>query len=258
MHHQLPLEQQVLDLIQIAILLALCTKLWWSGLYKTYVFFFSYLLLEFGQAFIPLLVPLDGTRYADIFVISQTLIVCSYAFVILELYSVILRNLQGIASVARRYIKITLGFAILVSLIPLALEKTPNTLTGYLFFFERPILSSLIVFVLLISAFLVYYPVPLGRNVVVYLTGYAVYFLTIATMAFINNLGYFWNRQKGNVDMGVSVICLLFWLFALSRQGEQRRVVVGHHWNPGDEQRLLAQLEAVNASLLRSGRNRSA
>jgi hypothetical protein len=236
----------------------LCAKLWWSGLYKTYVFFFSYLVLELGQAFIPLLVPLNGTLYADIFVVSQTLIVCSYAFVILELYSVILRNLQGIASLARRYIKITLGFAILVSLIPLVMEKTPNTLTGYLFIFERPILSSLILFVLLISAFLVYYPVPLSRNVIVYLTGYALYFPAIATMAFINNLGYFWNRQKGNVDMGVSVICLLFWLFALSRQGEKRRVVVGHHWNPGDEQRLLAQLEAVNASLLRSGRNRSA
>ncbi len=253
--HQLPLEQQVLDLIQIAILLALCAKLWWSGLYKTYIFFFSYLVLEFFQAFIPLLVPLNGVLYADIFVVSQTLIVCSYAFVILELYSVILRNLQGIASVARRYIKITLGFAILIAILPLRIEKTPSTLTGYLFIFERPILSSLIVFVLLISAFLVYYPVPLGRNVVVYLTGYAVYFLTIATMAFINNLGYFWNREKGNVDMGVSVLCLLFWLLALSRQGEKRRVVVGHHWNPGDEQRLLAQLEAINASLLRSGRN---
>jgi hypothetical protein len=256
--HQLPLEQQVLDLVQIAILLALCAKLWWSGLYKTYVFFFSYLVLEFVQAFIPLLVPVNGVLYADIFVVSQTLIVCSYAFVILELYSVILRDLQGIASVARRYIKITLGFAILIAILPLWIEKTPNTLTGYLFSFERPILSSLIVFVLLISAFLVYYPVPLGRNVVVYLTGYALYFLTIATMAFINNLGYFWNRQKGNVDMGVSVLCLLFWLLALSRRGEKRRVVVGHQWNPGDEQRLLAQLEAINASLLRSGRNRSA
>ena len=36
--------------------------------------------------------------------------------------------------------------------------------------------------------------------------------------------------------------------------GEIKRVVVGHQWNPGDEQRLLAQLDAINASLLRSGR----
>jgi hypothetical protein len=251
---QLPIEQQVLALLQIAVLLVLCSKLWWSGLYKTYSFFFSFLMLELVQALIPVLVPLEGRLYRDLFVVSDGLIVAFDALVVLELYSIILGNLRGIASVARRYIKITLALAILISLLPLLIEKTPSTLTGYLFTFERPVLSSLVVFVLLICVFLAYYPVPLGRNVMVYLTGYALYFLTTATMAFINNLGYFWNRQKSNVDMGIAVACQALWLLALSRQGEKKRVVVGHHWKPGDEQRLLAQLEAINASLLRSAR----
>ena len=252
--NQLPIEQQVLTVVQIGVLVALCSKLCWNGLYKVYAFFFGYLVLELLQALIPVFVPAASPIYRDTYVASYALIMCSYAFVILELYSVILGNLEGIAGVARRYIKITLVVALLLSVLPLAIEKTPNTVTGYLFSFERPILSSLIVFVLLIGGFLVYYPVPLGRNVIVYLTGYAVYFLTIATTAFINNLGYFWNRFKGSVDMSVSVLCLLFWLLALSRQGEDKQVVVGHHWKPGDEERLLAQLEAINASLLRSGR----
>jgi hypothetical protein len=251
---QLPLEQQVLALLQIAVLLTLCSKLWWSGLYRIYVFFFSFLVLEFLQALVPVVVPLQSRLYRDLFVASDGLIVAFDALVVLELYSIILGSLRGIAGVAGRYIKITLAFAILVSLLPLRIEKTPNTLTGYLFIYERPVLSSLVVFVLLLCGFLAYYPVPLGRNVMVYLMGYAVYFLTTATMAFINNLGYFWNRQKSNVDMGIAVACQAFWLFALSRQGEKKRVVVGHHWKPDDEQRLLAQLEAINASLLRSGR----
>jgi hypothetical protein len=253
---QLPIEQQVLAVVQIVVLLALCSRLCWNGLHKIYPFFFSYLVLEFLQALLPVLVPLQSRLYRDLYVVSEGLIVAFYAFVVLELYSVILRDLEGIASVARRYIKITLAFAVLLSLLPLGIEKPTSTLTGYLFIFERPILSSLIVFVLLISGFLVYYPIPLGRNVIVYLAGYALYFLTIATTAFINNLGYFWNRQKGNIDMGVSVACLVFWLLALSREGEKKRVVVGHQWNPGDEQRLLTQLEAINASLLRSRRKR--
>ncbi len=250
--HQLPIEQQVLLIVEIAELLALCVRMWLAGLHRVYVNFFRYLVLELLQALIPLFVPLESPLYRDFFVASQAFIVAFYALVVLELYSVILRNLAGIAGVARRYIKVTLAFAILVSLLPLRIEKTPNTLTGYLFIFERPILSSLVAFVLLISGFLVYYPVPLGRNVIAYLAGYAVYFPTIATMAFFQNLGYFWNRQKGNIDMGISVLCLTFWLLALNRKGEDKRVVVGHHWNPGDEQRLLAQLEAINASLLRS------
>ena len=252
--HQLPIEQQVLLILEIAALLTLCVRMWTTGLHRVYVNFFRYLILELLQALIPLFVPLESHLYRNLFVVSEGLIAAFDALVVLELYSVILRDLQGIAGVARRYIKFTLALAIVISLLPLLIEKTPNTLTGYLFIFERPVLSSLIVFVLLICVFLVYYPVPLGRNVIVYLAGYAVYFPMIAAMAFLQNLGYFWNRQKSNVDMGVTLACLVFWLLALSRQGESKRVVVGHQWKPDDEQRLLAQLEAINASLLRSGR----
>jgi hypothetical protein len=52
--------------------------------------------------------------------------------------------------------------------------------------------------------------------------------------------------------MGVEAVCFIFWLLALSRQGEYKRVVVGHQWNPADEQKLRAQLDAINASLLRA------
>lgn len=252
--HQLPLEQQFLNVAQIAALLGLCAKLWWSGLYKLYAFFFTYVVLEFLQALIPVFVPLDSPIYRDGYVASEALILCSYALVVLELYSVVLRDLEGIASVARRYIKVTLAVAIVLSLLPLAIEKVPSTLTGYLFIFERPIISSIVVFVLLISGFLVYYPVPLGRNVIVYLAGYAAFFLTTATVALMQNLGLFWNRQISSVAMAIFIACLMFWLIALNRKGENKRMVVGHKWNLGDEQRLLAQLEEINASLLRSRR----
>jgi hypothetical protein len=101
---------------------------------------------------------------------------------------------------------------------------------------------------------LVYYPIPLGRNVIVYSMGYAVFFLTRAAVPLMINLGQNWARQLGTIAMTVSVACLILWIFALSRAGENKRVVVGHQWNPGDDQRLLAQLEAINTSLLRSGR----
>ncbi len=156
---------------------------------------------------------------------------------------------------ARHYIKITLAFAILISLLPLRIEKTPNTLTGYLFIFERPILSSLVVFVLLICGFLVYYPVPLGRNVIVYLTGYAAIFPDHRYHRLSSTIWAISGTAKGAMSTwAFPWLVMAFWLFALSRQGEEKRVVVGHHWKPGDEQRLLAQLEAINASLLRSGK----
>ncbi|HEX5228065.1 MAG TPA: hypothetical protein VFW44_10160 [Bryobacteraceae bacterium] len=255
--HQLPIEQQFLLAIQLAFLVSLCIKLWYNGLYKLYVFFFFYLVLELAQGFLPIFVPVNRPFYRIGYVASQGLVICSYALVVLELYAVVLKDLRGLAGIARRYIQITLAVAIGLSLLPLRIERVPTTLTGYLFIFERPVLSSLVFFILLISAFLVYYPIPLGRNVIVYLIGYAVFFLAASVVALFQNLGYFWNRVLSSVNMGVFVLCIAFWLISLSRQGERKRVVIGHQWNPSDDERLMGQLRAINASLLRSRKNKS-
>jgi hypothetical protein len=253
---QLPIEQQIFLIAEIVALLTLCVRMWWAGLHRIYAYFFGYLVLDFLQALIPFLVPLGSKTYRDLFVVSQGLIVAFYALVVLELYSKALHDLAGIASVARRYIRITLVLAIVIAVLPLRLEKGSPTMTGYLFTFERTVMSSLVVFLLLISGFLVYYPVPLGRNVLAYLAGYAVYFLTINTVALMQNLGYFWNRMLSTSEMVVALSCMLFWLLALNREGENKRMVVGHQWNHGDEQRLMAQLEAINSSLLRTRKNK--
>jgi len=250
--HQLPTEQQILLALEIGTLACLCVRMWRSGLHKIYTSFFVYLVLQFLQALIPFCVPFRSPLYRDLYVLSRMLILIFCALVVLELYTVVLHDLGGIAGIARRYIKVTLALGIALSLLPLGFEKAPDTPTGYLFILERPILSTLVVLILLISAFLVYYPIPLGWNVIACLAGYAVYCSAVATTVLLENMGYSWNREASNVDMGVCVACYVFWLFALSRRGEQKRVVVGHQWNPGDDQRLMMQLEAINASLLRS------
>jgi hypothetical protein len=250
--HQLPIEQQILLVVEIAALAILCLRIWLIGLHRVYVYFFGFLVLELLQALIPVLVPLESRLYRDSYVASEAFILAFFALVVLELYSKVLRDLPGIAGTARRYIKATLALAIVVALLLLGLGKAQATVTGYLSSFEQTVMSSLVVFVLLVSAFLVYYPVPLARNVIVYLMGYAVFFLTNATVFLTIDLGHYWNRQLGSIIMGVEAVCFIFWLLALSRQGEYKRVVVGHQWNPADEQKLRAQLDAINASLLRA------
>jgi hypothetical protein len=250
--HQLPVEQQILLVVQIVALSTLCLRMWLAGLHRVYVYFFGYLVLELLQSLIPVLVPLGSPLYRDAFVASQALIVSFYALVVLELYAKVLGDLTGIASVARRYIQIILVLAIGIALVLLGLVQSETTPTGYLFTFERTVLASLVLFVLLITLFLIYYPVPLGRNVIVYLMGYVIYFLTRSTVELVINLGHYWIRVLSSLEMTVSVLCLTFWIMTLSREGETRRAVVGHQWNPADEQRLRAQLDAINASLLRS------
>jgi hypothetical protein len=252
--HRLPLEQQLLILIQASALIGLSFRIWWTALYRVYMYFFGYLLVALVQTCVPAFLPFDSPGYRTAWLATEGLIVCFYVLIVLELYSIVFQDLAGIANLSHRYIQLALAVAILASLLLLGIEKTRGGMVAHLLTFERAVVFSLVLFVLLITAFLLYYPVPLKRNVIVYSIGYAVYFLAKASSIFIYNLGYYWNRIVNNTWLAASLACLLFWLFALNRRGETKTVVIGHQWNPTDEQRLLAQLKAINSSLLRAAR----
>jgi hypothetical protein len=251
---RLPTVQLILLIAQTAILLGLAARVWWTKLHRTYPIFFDYLILALLQTFILASVPFASRFYRYAWVATEALIVCFYAMIVLELYSIVLRDLTGLASLSRRYIKIGVAVAILASMLLLGFEKTPAGIVEGSLIFERAIFSSLVIFVLLITAFLVYYPVPLHRNVIVYSIGYTIYFLLKATARFIENFSHRWYVEFSTVFVGVSTACLLFWMIALSKEGERKTIVLGHQWDSGDEERLLAQLKSINASLVRSAR----
>lgn len=247
-----PLEQQLLLALQTGALVGLTVRLWWTGLYRNYPCFFSYLLLDLIQTVVLVPIPLYGLAYRNAWMVTEGLIVCAHVLVILELCRVLLRGLPGITSVARRYVKWTLALAIVSSLLLLGAERVPATMTGYFLTCERAIVSSLVIVVLLMMLFLAYYPVPLNRNVITYSIGYAVYFLTKAGAIFLRNLGPMWQRELSTVLVGISTACLIFWLLTLSRRGEIKTIIAGHHWSSEEEERLLSHLKAINASLGRT------
>src|SRR5579864_4229243 len=160
---RLPVEYQLLIVVQTVVLLALCLRMWRAGLHRKYLYFFTYLLLALVQTGVLIFVPYRPHVYAIAWMATEGPIACFYALIVLELYTIILRDLTGLASVSRRYIRFILVVAIVVSLLLLVFEKTPPSLTGQFIIFERTIAGSLLLFVLLITGFLVYYPVPLSR-----------------------------------------------------------------------------------------------
>ena len=252
--YRLPFDQLVLLIIQTALLLGLCVRLWSARLHRVYRYFFGYVLVSLLQTAVMSLVPFDRVHYVYAWVATESLTVCFYALIVLELYTLILGDLVGIASLSRRYITGSIAIAILASLLLLFFEKTPAGIASTFLIFERAIVSSLLIFVLLLTAFIVYYPVPLNRNVVVYSIAYSVYFATKAGALFASNFSHQWYRQVSTLLVGVSTACLMLWVFALSRGGETKSEVIGHRWQPNDRERLLSQLKAINASLARTAR----
>jgi hypothetical protein len=248
------LRDQLSLVIQTVCLILLCVRMCWTGLYRVYPYFFVYLLLALLQACILASQPYDSLGYRYGWLGTEGLIACFYALVVLELYSVVLRNVGGIARLSRRFIQGSLILAIVMSLLLLALEKSTNYLIAGFFLVERSIVASLVIFVLLVSAFLAYYPVPLSRNVIFYSIGYAFYFLAKAALLFMINQNHSEAPVIGTLLIVVSTGCLMFWLVALNRRGEQTTMVVGHRWNPRDDSRVLSRLQAINDSLIRSGK----
>jgi hypothetical protein len=228
--------------------------MWQAGLQRVYVYFFSYLLLVLFESAVLALVGYGTVAYGYAWMATEVLSLCFYTLIVLECYDSVLRDLGGIATISRRYIKITLAIAVIAALLLLGLEKTPRTTFQYFYTLDRTIISSLVMFVLLINLFLVYYPIPLNRNVIVYSIGYAVYFLTKAAALFARNVSDELQRQISAVLIAVSTGCLIFWAFALNRRGETKTVVIGHKWRAEDEERLLSQLKEINASLGRAAR----
>jgi hypothetical protein len=132
-------------------------------------------------------------------------------------------------------------------------EKYPVIL--YFTVIERGVSFSLVIFLLLITGFLVSYPVPLSRNVIVHSMVWSLYFLSV-TMGFLvrNVTGH---QVMAGVNLALSAVslaCLVAWIVALSPAGESRTIVLRYLWRPEQQRRLMDQLAAINSTLLRTAR----
>jgi len=244
----------VLLTIQTFAQVGLILRLVASKLRRTYPFFFSYIALALVQSAVLAMFPRDSLPYRYVWATTLILMDCMQALVVSELYTVVLRDLGGFARLARRYVKIAFALAVIVSLLLLALEKTPKGPVGTAVIVDRVVAVALVILVLLITGFLVYYPIPLSKNTVVYSIGFAAYFSTKSAGRILETISTSWYNEVNLVFLIVPTACLIYWMAALNQKGEEKSIVIGHRWNPEEEERLLAQLKEINASLLRAAR----
>ena len=249
--------ERILWVGSYALSLLLITRMIRGGLHRTFVWFFRFLwfsVVESAVAF-----PLDPNTnvYAWVYLVSQPLGWLLNILVVLELYSLLLRGHPGIASVGRWALSIAFGLSVVISLLTLWPDLNhPFGQYPLLVFYsviERGLVSSLLIFLLFIAVFLVWYPIPLTRNLVVHANVFAVYFFASTLALFVRNLtGFEMTRGVSTVLMAVSAICLLLWVIWLNRQGEKRMVVLRPRWCPEDEEKLMQQMDALNSALLRA------
>jgi hypothetical protein len=261
---------QYLFWLTIPVYLVLYLRLRHEGLEHTYPVFAGYLLFHFVRsgvlAALPLVWPLfwkgpyvqfGNDLYGWTWLLTEPVLWVFYVLLVLELYSLVFRDYRGIASLSRWTILAGLVIAIVVASLTLPTDLSNPAerfpVLRYFFVIERGVTSSLVVFLLSITAFLVWFPVPLSRNVVVHSTVCAFYYTAVALELLLRNVRGSSAADVVNVTGAcVDLLCLGLWIALLNRAGESKRAAARHAWEPQRAQLLVEQLAAINSTLMRS------
>lgn len=251
--------EQSIWIFQYAAQLVLLLRLGTMGLAKSYRFFCLYLLVRLVKTsallFLDRSTDAYGWTYVSFVPITGILVV----LVVLELYGLVLRDHPGIVTLGRWVVSGGLVLAFVIAVVSLypdlgnPAEKYPILL--YFNVFQRALDSALLVFLLLLTAFLVWFPVPLSRNIILHTIVFGTYFSSEALLLLIRNVvGPDPTRILSTINLGVESFCLVAWILFLNRKGEQKSVVFGHRWRLEDSEHLVEQLNTVNSALLRTAR----
>jgi hypothetical protein len=229
--------------------------MWASGLARIYRLFCCYLAVDLISSLASLFIPYNTKLYGDVYFSDQTLKVVLAGLMLVEIYSLALERHPAMAQYGRRVVGYFLVAAAAIPVIALLLDHSKSRVSPYLrmfLLFERTMDGIMAIFLILISLFLLWFPIRLRRNVIVYIAGFIIWSLSRSGAAHLETL---WpgnsaaNFAINIVEMCIVLGCLLLWLLGFQRKGEGRTAVVGHLWNRAEAERLTRQLDAINDRL---------
>jgi hypothetical protein len=252
---------QILSLIGSALTAA---KLYHGGLYRKYRFFFWYFLFRVPNTAWPLFFNnffnTKAILYYYFWVSTEPVTWIFHTLVVLELYKLVLEKHKGLYTLGRWAMFAGIATSVTISLLSLipkmtrSMTEQSKTMFWYLAM-ERGIMLGLAIFLLFMMGFLVLYTVPISGNVKIHARIYSIFFVSNYLTFLLQSLfGLHVLSWTNVVAGGVSAGCVFAWLFLLNPAGEEVQTsqpILG----PEQERRVLQQLDALNATLLRVSRN---
>lgn len=244
--------------LTVGLTAAVLVRLLLEGLIRNYRFLFLYLSSDLLSSLGGLAVGYNTRYYPDFYFSAQAVKIALAACVVVGIYSFALERHPALAQFGRSAVGYVLVVAGVVPLVGLWADRSGSSgahphLRAF-FLFEQTMDATIAIFLILVTIFLMWFPVRLRRNVIVYISGFIVWSLSRSAYIYVFKQ-WFRNEQvrqvSNTVQMFVGALCLLFWLIALKREGEAHTAVVGHVWNRAEAERLTEQLDAINGSLER-------
>jgi hypothetical protein len=234
--------------------LALALNLARNGLYRTYQFLFAYLLADVAQDVALMVLPSHSNAYGYTYAFTQPIKTVLAVLVVLELYQVALAQRPALARFGRNTVGCLLAgaaaAALCFSFVDASIPTGGSLILHVLNTVERTMDLGMMVFLVVISLFIAWFPVRVTRNGALYIGGLLVYFLARATGLLLTNLVPPWRERCDLAMLSVSLACLVVWVFALREAGELASVTTSHHGDADRAARLTGQLDAINQRLM--------
>jgi len=220
---------------------------------RVYRWFWWYLLVSFAVTIVRIPLQNKPTLSANVYMAAHFAGVVISVFLVMDLYRFALAAHPAIAQFGRRGVGYLLGAAFLVAGASLLLLPVvgpgPSKVLYYFLAFERTADSAVLLFLLLASAFMLWFPVRISQNVAVFIGGFVTYFVSRWATLLAIGMRNVWVDGLNVGMLALSLLCLIGWIALLRPQGETTAVLTGHGWNAAEMERLSGQLTAINAKL---------
>lgn len=249
------LVERVLFYLNFIAELVLLYRLLHFRLYRTYLSLFLYWFLQALPSVALMAIPIHSHQYEYAYWGAQTINVLIAVFVVQDLYRIALLEHPAIASFARRTVLVAMAIAAAVTLSGITLDSTTpagRSLAVHRFVtFERSMNFVVLLFLLLISVLLLWFPIRVRRNIVVYISGFVLFSASRSFGLLLYNLRPQDDRSISTILLGLTLLCLLVWIVGIEPEGELVTATPGYRRNPEAIQRLSHQLDSINVALTR-------
>jgi hypothetical protein len=252
--------ERILWYLNFLATLGLLARLWQCRLTRTHRSLFWYWVAQAAETPILLQVPLNSVLYNQLYYALQTVSLFLAVWVVLELYREALAGHPVFARFGRQSVLGLMVTAALLAAMGVLLDsRNPRGMALLVHRYleiERTAGLMICAFLLLISGFLLWFPVKVKRNVVVYIVGFVCFYsFRSVGLLFVNLLPPPALRPVSVLLLGCSLACLLFWTVGLRKESEDVVTVTGSRSHSGALDRLSAQLDQINRALSRSARD---
>jgi hypothetical protein len=248
--------ERALFYLNLAAEIVLLWRLIHARLHRTYSALFWYWMVQALGSSAALAVRMNTYQYLYIYWAVQTINILMAVFVVQDLYRMALVEHPAVASFARRSVLAVMVIAAVLTLSGIALDVAipagQYPAIHRFATFERSINFLILLFLLIVSALLLWFPIKVRRNIVVYISGFVLFSASRSFGLLLSNiLPPSDTRTVSTVLLALTLTCLVIWIIGLQPEGELVTATPGYRRNPETMQRLSHQLDSINTALTR-------